>query len=102
MKSILKDINPKLDLDYDETFTSEKNAKICCSLVKELRKDLAPRFHPSVSSWLSCLHKSHRTQRKIKKDGKIGEDRRRVHANSRVQDVSNSTEFIPISHLYTN
>jgi len=39
---------------------------------------------------------------KIKKDGKIGEDRRRVHANSRVQDVSNSTEFIPISHLYTN
>ena len=25
-----------------------------------------------------------------------------VHANSRVQDVSNFTEFIPISHLYTN
>ena len=25
-----------------------------------------------------------------------------VHANSRVQDLSNSTEFIPISHLYTN
>ena len=44
MKSILKDINPKLDLDYDETFTSEKNAKIRRSLVKELRKDLAPRF----------------------------------------------------------
>jgi len=105
MKSILKDINPKLDLDYDETFTSEKNTKICCSLVKELRKDLAPRFCPSIgqlTSWLSCLHKSHRTQRKIKKDRKIGKDKRRVHANSRVQDVSNSTEFIPISHLYTN
>ena len=105
MKSILKNINPKLDLDYDQTFTSEKNTKIRRSLVKELRKDLAPRFRPSVgqlTSWLSCLHKSRRTQRKIKKDGKIGEDRRRVHANSRVQDVSNSTELISISHLYTN
>ena len=70
MKSILKDINPKLDLDYDETFTSEKNAKIRRSLVKELRKDLAPRFRPSVgqlTSWLSCLHKSRRTQRKLRK-----------------------------------
>ena len=27
---------------------------------------------------------------------------RRVYANSRVQDISISTEFIPISHLYTN
>jgi hypothetical protein len=98
MKSILKNINPKLDLDYDETFISERNTKIRRSLVKELRKDLAPQFRPSVgqlTSWLSCLHKSRRTQRKIKKDGKFGEDKRRV------QDVSNSTEFIPISHLYT-
>ena len=105
MKSILKNINLKLDLDYDQTFTSEKNMKIRRNLVKELQKDLAPRFHPSVgqlTSWLSCLHKSRWTQRKIRKDGKIGEDKRRVHANSRVQDVSNSTEFIPISHLYTN
>ena len=74
MKSILKNINPKLDLDYDETFTSERNTKIRRSLVKELRKDLAPKFRPSVgqlTSWLSCLHKSCRTQRKIKKDRKI-------------------------------
>ena len=65
MKSILKNINPKLDLDYDQTFTSEKNTKICRSLVKELRKDLALRFCPSVgqlTSWLSCLHKFRRTQ----------------------------------------
>ena len=105
MKAILKDINPKLDLDYDETFTSEKNTKIRRSLVKELWKDLALRFRLLVgqlTSWLSCLHKSRQTQRKIRKDGKIGEDKRRMHANSQVQDVSNSTEFIPISHLYTN
>ena len=48
MKSILKNINPKLDLDYDETFTSERNTKIRRSLVKELRKDLAPQYRPSV------------------------------------------------------
>ena len=105
MKLILKNINPKLDLDYDQTFTSKKNTKIRRSLVKELWKDLVPRFHPSVgqlTSWLSCLHKSHWTQWKIRKDRKIGENKRRVHANSRVQDVSNSTEFILISHLYTN
>ena len=105
MKSILKNINLKLDLDYDQTFTSEKNTKIRRSLIKELQKDLTPRFHPSVgqlTSWLSCLHKSCQTQWKIRKDRKIGEDKCQVHANSRVQDVSNSTEFIPISHLYTN
>ena len=98
MKLILKNINLKLDLDYDQTFTSEKNTKICRSLVKELRKDLAPRFHPSVgqlTSWLSCLHKSRRTQRKIRKDEKIGKDKQIV-------EYSNSTEFILISHLYTN
>jgi len=105
MKSILKNINPKLDLDYDQTFTSEKNTKIRRSLVKEFWKDLTPRFYPSVgqlTSWLSCLHKSRQIQWKIRKDGKIGEDKHWVYANSRVQDVSNSTKFIPISHLYTN
>ena len=50
MKSILKNINPKLDLDYDQTFTSEKNTKIRHSLVKELQKDLALRFRPSVGT----------------------------------------------------
>ena len=40
MKSILKNINSKLDLDYDQTFTSEKNTKICCNLVKKLRLKL--------------------------------------------------------------
>ena len=65
MKSILKNIDPKLDLDYDQTFTSERNTKIRRSLVKELRKDLALKFRPSVgqlTSWLSCLHKFRRTQ----------------------------------------
>ena len=74
MKLILKDINPKLDLDYDKTFTSEKNAKIRRSLVKELRKDLAPRFHPSVgqlTSWLSCLHELNEKLRKTERSARI-------------------------------
>ena len=52
-----------------------------------------------ISSFGWPTNKFRRTQRKVRKDGKIGEDKRWVHANSRVQDVSNSTEFIPISHL---
>ena len=92
MKMILKTIDPKRDLDYNETFNSEKNIKIRRSLVAELRKGLAPKFRPSIGqlmSWLSCLHKSRRSQRRLKNNGKIGEDRRRVNANSRLQDVRN-------------
>lgn len=96
MKAILKTIDPKLDLDYDETFTSAKNIKIRRGLVKELKKSLAPDFCPSIAQlnkWLSCLHKSRRSQRKLKNSGKIGEDKRRIHLNNRVHDVSNYTEF---------
>ena len=35
MKTILKTIDPKRDLDYNETFNSEKNIKIRHSLVAE-------------------------------------------------------------------
>ena len=96
MKAILKTIDLKLDLDYDETFTSPKNSKIRHSLVKELQKSLAPNFCPSIdqlTKWLSCLHKSRRSQRKLKDSGKISGDRRRTHSNNRVHDVSDYTEF---------
>ena len=97
MKTILKTIDPKRDLDYDETFNSEKNLKIRRSLVVELRKGLVPKFRPSIdqlTTWLGCLHKSRRTQRRLKNNGKIGEDRRRIHANSRLQDVRNCNLII--------
>ncbi len=61
MKIILKTIDSKWDLDYDETFNSQKNIKIRCSLIPELRKALALNFHPSINqlmNWLNCLHKS--------------------------------------------
>jgi hypothetical protein len=53
---------------------------------------MAPKFNPLVdqlTSWLGCLHKSCQMQQKLKNTEKIGENRRRIHANSRLQDVRN-------------
>ena len=61
MKTVMKTINAKWDLDYDETFNSEKNLKVRRSLIPELKRVLAPNFRPSASqlmNWLSYLHKS--------------------------------------------
>ena len=93
MKTVLKTIDLKWDLDYGETFTSEKNVRIHRSLIPELRKTLAPNFCPSTNQltrWLNCLYKSQRSRNKIRQNGKIVKDKRRVHNNNRVQDVSSS------------
>jgi hypothetical protein len=79
MKAILKTFQSKLDLDYDETFNSAKNMKVRHKLVKELRKSLLPRYSPSITQltiWLSSLHKSRRSQLKLRNSGKIDEDKR--------------------------
>lgn len=94
-------MDSKQSLDYDETFNSVKNNKIRRKLVPELRKALAPNFCTTaeqVTKWLSCLHKSRRSQRKVKNTGKSVEGQRRVHSNSRLNDVSNNIilSFIPI------
>ena len=49
MKSILKTINPELNLNYDETFNCSENVNILRKLIPELRKSLAPNYHPSVT-----------------------------------------------------
>jgi hypothetical protein len=90
MKTILKTIDPKLDLNYDETFSSSKNIKIRRKLIPELRKSLAPNYRPTnnqITKWLSSLHKSRRSQTILKKTGKDAKDSRRVHANNRSNDV---------------
>ena len=90
MKTILKTIDPKFKLDYNETFNSSKNIKIRRSLIPELRKSLAPNYRPSIlqiTTWLSSLHKSRRSQMSLKKSGKDAKDSRRVHANNRSNDV---------------
>ena len=91
MKAILKTISAKDDLDYDEFFNSEKNIEKRHNLISELRKALAPNFRPSVNQltdWLKTLHKSRRAARRIMKSGKGLVEKRRIHNNNRVHDVS--------------
>jgi hypothetical protein len=91
MRTVLKTIDSKRDLDYDDTFTSERNIAVRRSLISELKKALALNYRPSASQltkWLQCLHKSRRSKNKIRKSDKIVAENRRVHNNNRVQDVS--------------
>jgi hypothetical protein len=91
MQTVLKTVNSKDDLDYDEPFNSEKNAALRRSLIPELRKSLASNFRPSVdqiTNWLKSLHKSRRSARKIKKSGKGLLELRRIHNNNRVHEIS--------------
>ena len=91
MKVILKTIPSRLDLNYDETFTSETNMKIRRNLVPELIDALKPNFHPTreqLTKWLNSLHKSRRSRiRYGKKEGRKDTDDRHLHANGRMSDV---------------
>jgi hypothetical protein len=90
MKAILKTIDKDKDLDYEQPFNSFLNNEIRRKLIPELKASLTPNFHPTVTQltkWLNSLHKSRRSQLKLKKNGKFGEDQRRVHNNNRVQEV---------------
>ena len=87
MKAILKTIKPINNIDYKETFNSERNIQIRGTLILELQKSMKLHFCPSVSQltkWLNSLHKSRRTQSKLKSTGKIAKDNCRVHNNSRI------------------
>ena len=93
MKAILKGVRQDCNLDYENTFNSSKNLEIRGQLIEELRKAMAPKFRPSVNQltkWLSSIHKSRRSQKKLKLTGKISDDYRRIHSNSRLNDVCNS------------
>ncbi|CAB5371809.1 unnamed protein product [Rhizophagus irregularis] len=92
MKSILKTIDETRGLDYNKTFNSAKNLKICRKLVPKLRSALAPCFPASnkqLTKWLGCLHKSRRSHQRLMDRGKADENKHRVHSNNRVHDVSN-------------
>ena len=99
MKSILK--TTKIQLNYEETFNSEENVKIRRELILELQKAMKPNFHPSttqLTKWLNCLHKSRRSQLKLKNSGKSS-DNRRIHTNNRIHDVS-MIEFSNVFPLF--
>ena len=102
MKAVLKTIKPKYHLNYEETFNGPTNIKIRRELVPELMKSFGP-YKPSVQQitrWLSSLHKSHRSQVKLKKSGKINEDYRRIHANNRSNDVCKCDLMAVFSFIY--
>ena len=44
MKSILKTLNDKYNLNYNETFNSAKNIKIRRKLIPEIQKSLALNY----------------------------------------------------------
>ena len=91
MKVILKTIPSRLDLNYDETFTSETNMEIRRNLVPELLNALKLNFYPTqeqLTKWLNSLHKSRRSRISYgKKEGRKDTDDQRLHANGRIGDV---------------
>ncbi|UZO29374.1 uncharacterized protein OCT59_022853 [Rhizophagus irregularis] len=101
MKMILKTIKPNDNLDDNETFNSPKNVEIRSRLIPELRRAMFLNYKPSVAqltNWLSAFHKSRRSQTQLKKSGKSDEDSRRVHNNSRVQNLKNLLRNVIDSH----
>jgi hypothetical protein len=51
---------------------------------------MSPKFKPSVmqlTNWLGSIHKSRRSQAKLRSSGRMNEDNRRIHNNNRLQDV---------------
>ncbi|UZO00525.1 uncharacterized protein OCT59_011648 [Rhizophagus irregularis] len=89
MKSILKTINETRGLDYNKTFNSVKNLKICHKLVPELRSALSPCFsalNKQLTKWLGYLHKSRHSHQRLMDRGKADENKHWVHSNNRVHD----------------
>jgi hypothetical protein len=90
MKVLMKTIPPNLELRVDEVFSSSENKKILNKLVPELLKMMAPRFQPTrkqIHEWLGSLHRHQRGRYRKKETGKIEADNRRLHANSRLNEV---------------
>jgi len=62
MKAILKMIDTKKDLNYEQPFNSSQNIKIHHKLILVLKASLIPDFYPiatQLTKWLNSLHKSH-------------------------------------------
>ena len=74
MKIILKTIKLRYNLNYEKIFIRSENIKIHYKLISELMKSLELTYKPLVQQmmkWLSSLHKSYRSQAKLKKMRKI-------------------------------
>jgi hypothetical protein len=90
MKVLMKTIPQEFRLRVDEVYTSSENKKILNRLVPELLNSMAPRFCPSqkqLYDWLGALHRHQRGRYRKTQTGKLDTDNRRLHANSRLNEV---------------
>jgi hypothetical protein len=90
MKALMKTIPPNLELRVDEVYSSATNRKILNNLVPELLKSMGPRFRPTrkqLHEWLGVLHRHQRGRYRKREMGKLDADNRRLHGNSRLNEV---------------
>ena len=91
MKSILKTLPFKFNLNYGERFTSQENSNILRELIPRLINSMKPRFRPThtqIRNWLAALHKHRRIRLLYKNRNKLDSDNRRIHRNNRSTEVS--------------
>ena len=103
MKTILKTLPAENEMKYDERFTSDSNNEILRKLIPELMKAMKPRYNPSYSqlrSWLQALHRHRRSRYNYKKNGKFDKDNRRLHSNSRLNEVNKVTFLLKLFIIY--
>ena len=90
MKALMKTIPPNLELRVDEVFSSSINRKILNNLIPELLKSMKPHFNPTrkqLHEWLGALHRHQRGRYRKRETGKLDADNRRLHGNSRLNEV---------------
>lgn len=90
MKILMKSIPEEYQLKVDQVFSSSDNKKILGKIIPELLDALAPRFNPSrkqLHEWLGALHRHQRGRHRKAETGKLDADNRRLHANSRLNEV---------------
>ena len=90
MKTTLKTLPPKLDMNYEEMFNSPSNIEIRRKLIPELVKSLKLKHHVSsdqISNWLRSLHRSRRSRNNYRIKGRLDSDNRRLHANGRLNEI---------------
>src|SRR5277367_795929 len=90
MKVLLKTMPEDSKLRVDEIFTSKANRKIAKNLIPKLLKLMEPRFSPTwkqLWSWLGALHRHQRGRFLQKKSERLDTNNRRIHNNSRVNEV---------------
>ena len=90
MKNLMKGIPAEYQLDYEKTFF-EQTTTVYEKLIPELKRLMKGVFNPSVtqlSNWLKSIHKHRRDRLRKRIARTLGQVDRRLHANTRLAEVS--------------